>query len=70
MPDPDAGQVKGRAGELDALHARVAWRFGRPEPRCLALAYLQGLLGQVDRKNGWHLAEQAGERTPDGCSGC
>ena len=31
-----------------------------------ALAYLQGLLGQVDRKNSWHLAEHAGELTPDG----
>lgn len=30
------------------------------------LAYLQGLLSQVDRKNGWHLAGHAGELTPDG----
>ena len=66
VPDTDAGQVKGWAGELAALHARVAWRVGRPEPRRRALAYLQGLLGQVDRKNSWHLAEPAGERTPDG----
>ena len=65
-PDTDAVQVKGWAGELDALHARVAWRFGRPEPRRRALAYLQGLLSQVDRKNSWHLAEHAGELTPDG----
>jgi SRSO17 transposase len=66
VPDTDAGQVKGWAGELDALHAKVAWRFGRPEPRRRALAYLQGLLSQVDRKNSWHLAEHAGELTPDG----
>ena len=66
VPDTDAGQVKGWAGELDALHARVAWRFARPEPRRRALAYLQGLLSQVDRKNGWQLAEHAGELTPDG----
>ena len=59
-------RVKGWAGELDALHARVAWRFGRPEPRHRALAYLQGLLGQADRKNSWQLAEHAGELTPDG----
>ncbi len=31
-----------------------------------ALAYLRGLLGNVGRKNGWQLAEHAGERTPDG----
>jgi SRSO17 transposase len=30
------------------------------------LAYLRGLLGPVGRKNGWQLAEHAGERTPDG----
>jgi SRSO17 transposase len=30
------------------------------------LAYLRGLLGNVGRKNGWQLAEHAGEATPDG----
>jgi SRSO17 transposase len=30
------------------------------------LAYLRGLLGPVGRKNGWQLAEHAGEATPDG----
>ena len=30
------------------------------------LAYLQGLLGRVERKNGWQLAEYAGDATPDG----
>jgi len=28
--------------------------------------YLQGILSDVARKNGWQLAEQAGERRPDG----
>src|SRR3712207_1733223 len=27
---------------------------------------LQGLLAPLERKNGWHLAEAAGEATPDG----
>ena len=27
--------------------------FGRREPRQRALAYLKGLLGSVERKNGW-----------------
>ena len=36
------------------------------EPRRRALAYLRGLLSQVERKNSWWLAEQAGEVTPDG----
>src|SRR5215216_7276209 len=41
-------------------------RFARAEPRRRVLAYLRGLLGNVGRKNGWQLAEHAGERTPDG----
>ena len=31
-----------------------------------ALAYLKGLLSHAERKHGWQLAEEAGERTPDG----
>src|SRR5258707_3136667 len=31
-----------------------------------SLAYLKGLLSHTERKNGWQLAEEAGEETPDG----
>jgi SRSO17 transposase len=51
---------------LEALHARIAERFGRPEPRRRARAYLKGLLSPVERKGGWQLAESAGDLTPDG----
>jgi SRSO17 transposase len=51
---------------LRRLHARIAPRFARPEPRRRALSYLQGLLSSVERKNGWQLAEQAREATPYG----
>jgi SRSO17 transposase len=54
------------AAGLEALHARIAGRFARAEPRRRVLAYLGGLVGNVGRKNGWQLAEHAGERTPDG----
>src|SRR6187455_679788 len=54
------------AGELDALVEQIAPRFRRVEPRRRARAYLQGLLAPVERKNGWQLAENAGDRTPDG----
>src|SRR3954451_18576554 len=54
------------AGGLETLHARVGRRFARAEPRRRALAYLRGLLSPVERKNGWQLAEQAGEANPDG----
>ena len=52
--------------ELEHLHARIAPRFARPEPRCRALAYLQGIVSSIERKNGWQLAERAGEARPDG----
>ena len=35
------------------------------EPRRQARAYLTGLLAPVERKNGWQLAEAAGDATPD-----
>jgi SRSO17 transposase len=41
-------------------------RFERAEPRQRALRYLKGLLSHTERKNGWQLAEEAGESTPDG----
>jgi len=52
--------------ELAAVMERIGTRFGRVEPRRRALAYLRGLLSAVERKNGWQLAEAAGDRTPDG----
>jgi SRSO17 transposase len=61
---PDA-VVGGEAG-LTALHARVAGRFARPEVRARARRYLAGLLGRVERKNGWQLAEALGEAGPHG----
>ena len=52
------------AEELEAVAGQIAPRFGRAEPRRRALAHLQGLLAPLERKNGWHLAEAAGDRTP------
>ena len=51
---------------LQALHGRIASRFSRSESQQRVLAYRQGLLGSVERKNGWQLAEYAGDATPDG----
>jgi len=62
----DIEEVRAWAAGLEALHARIAGRFARAEPRRRALAYLRGLLGNMTRKNGWQLAEHAGEATPDG----
>jgi SRSO17 transposase len=51
---------------LDDLFGRVADRFYRVEPRRRARAYVRGLLAPLAGKNGWTLAEAAGEATPDG----
>src|SRR5258707_4345676 len=64
--EPSVAEVTDWVGELQALHARIAPRFERAEPRRRTLAYLRGLLSHTERKNGWQLAEEAGERTPDG----
>ena len=52
--------------ELDRLHARVAGRFARSEPRGRAREYVTGRVAGLERKNGWTLAERAGEVSPDG----
>src|SRR5215212_5302815 len=59
-------EVEGWARGLEDLHALIAPRFARSEQRGRVLAYLKGLLSPTKRKNGWHLAELAGEKNPDG----
>jgi SRSO17 transposase len=62
----NVSEAEGWARGLDELADRLAPRFGRVEPRRRALAYLRGLLAPLGRKNGWQLAEAAGDRAPDG----
>jgi SRSO17 transposase len=52
--------------ELDRLHERIAGRFARAEPRVRVREYVSGLVAGLERKNGWTLAEWAGEVSPDG----
>jgi SRSO17 transposase len=54
------------ASGLDDAFALVAGRFFRWEVRVRARAFVAGLLSGLERKNGWSLAEHAGEKTPDG----
>src|SRR6478609_4286827 len=54
------------AAGLDDLFALVAGRFPRVEPRRRTRAYVRGLLAPLAAKNGWTLAEAAGDATPDG----
>jgi SRSO17 transposase len=52
------------AGALEQLVAGLGGRFYRAAGVCRALSYLRGLLAPLERKNGWHLAEAAGDVSP------
>ena len=43
---------------LEEIHARIAPRFARSEPRERVAAYVRGLLAPLERKNGWTLADE------------
>jgi SRSO17 transposase len=51
---------------LGELHRRIDHRFARSEARERVKRYLLGLLGRVERKNGWQMAEAIGEHDPQG----
>jgi SRSO17 transposase len=57
-------QAQRWAAELKEIGELLRKRFPRSEPRERAVTYLQGLLSPVERKNGWQLAEEAGDETP------
>ncbi|MGE5765340.1 MAG: IS701 family transposase, partial [Mycobacterium leprae] len=52
-------ELEAWAAGLAEIHARIAPRFARSEPRARVAGYLRGLLAPVERKNGWTLAERA-----------
>ncbi len=59
----DGGSGHGRAGP----GARAdCGRFARAEPRSRVREYVSGLVAGLEWKNGWTLAEWAGEVSPDG----
>jgi SRSO17 transposase len=66
---PSVGDIDpaGWQDEFDDMFAGVlAPAFVRREPRLRAHWYVLGLASGLERKNGWSLAEFAGEATPDG----
>src|SRR4051812_33553533 len=58
-----AGAVAGQC--QDELLARVGVVFARREPRLQAGKYVRALTADLPRKNGWQIAEWAGDATPD-----
>ena len=67
-------EARVRAGEAHAawserfneMFAEVAGEFENAGSRKRARAYVLGLLSHAERKNGWTLAEFAGDLSPDG----
>ena len=46
------------------MKERIGALFGRAEPRRQVGLLLEGLIGGAERKNGWQLAEYAGDAAP------
>src|SRR5260370_38819303 len=63
---PSIEDLRMWADRLEEVQKRLAPYFERAEPRQQAMAYIRGLLSTTERKNGWQLAEVAGEETPGG----
>jgi SRSO17 transposase len=59
-------EAVGAMRALDTVHARIGGSFHRREMRERVRRYLVGLLGYVERKNSWQLAEAVGEAGPQG----
>ena len=62
----DRKMVRSWTEELEAVDERLSAHFARSEVRERAQDYLRGLLSETERKNGWQLAEVAGNATPYG----
>jgi SRSO17 transposase len=58
--------VRSWTEELEAVNERLSAHFARSEACERAQDYLRGLLSEAERKNGWQLAEAAGNSTPYG----
>ncbi len=63
---PSLGEIGSWLQSLLHLHLRLSPRFARPEVRQHALLYLQAILSDIPRKNGWQIAEQARQARPYG----
>jgi len=52
--------------DLEKMAEQIRNHFVRREGFQRAVKYLKGLLSEVERKNGWQMAEVAGDNGPDG----
>ncbi|MBB5891420.1 SRSO17 transposase [Kutzneria kofuensis] len=61
-----AEMVADWSASFEAFLGRFAGRFPRVESRRRMRWYVKGLLAEIERKNGWTLAEAAGDAGPEG----
>jgi SRSO17 transposase len=61
---PTVSDIRTLGLELNRVSDWIGNRFARPEIRQRACLYLETLLADVPRKNGWQLAERAGDASP------
>src|SRR5918912_460154 len=66
LVEPPAGSPDAWDEAFAAFHARFAPFFYRREVRERRARYLRGLLGPVERKTGWQVAEAVGQADPEG----
>lgn len=66
MLEPGIEEIERWAQGLQGLAERIGRHFARAEARGRVLAYFQGLLSPVERKNAWQLAEGVGDANPYG----
>jgi len=59
-------EIGGWPLHLRQVHARLRAHFARPEAHQHALLYLQAVLSDLPRKNGWQIAEHARQARPYG----
>src|ERR1700730_11099252 len=64
--EPTLREIGRGHAHLHEWHARLRPHFARPEVHQHALRYLQAVLSDIPRKNGWQIAEQARQARPYG----
>src|SRR5215469_7167233 len=65
-PIPEDVILQHAIEELAQVQARIGTHFRRAEARNRAGRFVRAILAPVERKNGWQLSEELGERSPHG----
>jgi SRSO17 transposase len=66
LKEPGEELLEQLSKELAHVQEGIGPHFRRAEVRKRAVRFLRGLFAPVERKNGWQMAEELGERGPRG----